>query len=203
MSLKYYTDPIEVYNKVVKLWKNTVVNKNDVFEECIDVETNYIKDGDLLAHCEAFPLVANKTTGLANSPCNMIRVIEIYDENDNDIKYSITGSNKIKLVGDYQKAYINYLGTKVNDEGIPVIHQGHVNAMVTFCIMKRLEEQMLLGNVPMGLHDKYEKKFSNQITHIKQSAQYKDKQHYDNVNIIRFNMLKKVGQKRLTKNMFG
>jgi len=201
MSLKYYTSPIEVYNKLTKAWKRTPVNKGEVFENCIDAEINYIKDGDLFSKFTEFPIEIDKTVGLGSMPCNVIRIIEVYDESGNDVDYVVTGSNHIKVVG-YDKVYMHFLGAIVDEDGIPVIHQGHVNALVTFNLMKFVEQEVLLQRMPLGFLQKYEQQFSNQVVALKQSAQYKDKSHYDKVNIIRFNMLKKVGHKRLIKTMF-
>ena len=203
MSLKYYTDPIEVFNKLTKVWKKGTLNKDSVFEWCIDAELNYIKDGDLLSKYIDFEITIDTETGLGLLPCNVSRVIEVYDSSSSDVDYTITASNFIKVATGQENVLMHFLGATVTEDGVPVIHQGHVNALVTFCLMKLVEVEVLLQKMPMGFLQKYEIQFANQVTAIKQSAQYKDKKHYDNVNIIRFNMIKKVGRKRLIKDMYG
>jgi len=203
MSTSIFTDPIEVYNKVVKMFIGEPINKDDVFEWCIDAETNYIQDGDLLAKFEKAPVTIDSTTNLGYLPCNIIRIIEVYDGSENDVEYQLTASNHIKINGTHDTVYINYLGLYVDENGVPRIRSGHVNALTTFCAMKIIEPKVLMLKMPIGMLDRYEQKFSNQVIAVKQSAQYKDKLHYDRVNIIRFNMLKKVGQQRLFKNIFG
>lgn len=202
MSLKYYTSPIEVYNKVVDVWENTVVNKNKIYEMCFDAEINHIKDGDLMSKFKEFPLDVDSTTGLAVMPCNVIRVIEVYNEKGVDIPYTITGGNHVKVPGVNKEVFMHYYGVTADEDGVPVIHQGHVNALVTFCLMRLVEKQVLKQKMPMGFLQKYELQFSNQVISVRQSAQYKDRKFYDNVNIIRFNMIKKVGRQRLMKTMF-
>lgn len=202
MSTSLFTDPIEVYNKVSKALPGEIINKNDIFEWCIDAEINYIKDGDLLAKFVDIPIEINSNSRLGALPCNIIRILEVY-EDSTPIEYQLTASNHIKVNSNTTKVYIHYLGVWVDEDGVPRIHTGHVNALVTFCITKILEPKVLMLKYPEGMIRKYETKFSNQITAIKQSAQYKDVNHYDKINIIRYNMIKKVGRNRLFKNIFG
>ena len=97
---------------------------------------------------------------------------------------------------------MTYLGLNVDEDGVPAILQSHVPALVTFCKMQITEPKMLVGKFSPNLFQKYEQQFSLQVTALKQSATNKDSLHYDKVNIIRFNMIRKVGQNRLFKNMF-
>lgn len=202
MSISIYTSANEVYHKIARLFPGENISEDDVFEWCMDAEINYIKDGDLSAKFIGVPLTIDKTLNMGALPCNVIRVIEVYDKSEKNVEYQITAANHIKLKDKASEVYITYLGVSVDDNGIPAILSSHVNALVTFCKMQMLEPKLLMGKASPNLVMKYEQQFSGQITAIKQSATNKDKKHYDDVNIIQWNMIRKVGQGRLFKNMF-
>lgn len=202
MSISIFTTPKEVYHKIARLFPGETINEDDIFEWCMDAEINHISDGDLFAKFVDVPITIDSTLNMGALPCNVVRIIDVYDKDDNLIEYQLTATNHIKPKIATDTIYLTYLGLYVDDEGIPRIYTSHVIALTTFCKMQMLEPKVIMGKVPGNLFAKYEQQFSGQITAIKQSARNKDKKSYDDINIIRFNMLKKVGQERLFKNMF-
>lgn len=203
MSISIYTTADEVFNKVTRLFPGETINKDDIYEWCMDAEINKISDGDLFAKYIDIPVVIDKTLNIGALPCNVKRIIDVYDADENYVEYQITATNHIKIKGSHSKVLLTYLGLSLDDEGLPRILSSHVSALLTYCKMQIIEPKVLMGKFSPNLFQKYEMQFSNQVTAVKQSAVNKDKKHYDDVQVIRFNMLKKVGQQRLFKNMFA
>ena len=202
MSVSIYTSAKNIYTQIARLFPNDNIHEDDIFEWCMDAEINYIADGDLLYKFIDVPVTIDKTLKIGALPCNVRRIIDVYNKEDVPVEYQVTASNHIKVKSNIDTVYLTYLGIPVDEEGVPKILSSHQPALLTFCKMRIVEEKVLRGEMPMGLLQKYEVQFSNQVTALKQAATHKNKEHYDKVEIIRFNMIKKVGQERLFKNMF-
>jgi len=197
-----FTNTDKVYYQVAKKLKSEIVNRDDIHEMCINAELLYIKDGDLYRRFEDVPITIDKNLFIGALPCNVVRILEVYDENQMPIEYQLTATNHIKVKEYIQTAYINYLGLHLDENGIPVIRTSHIPALISWCIKEILETQMLIGKANPQLYAMYNQKFSDQVTALKQSATNKNIKHYDDVEIIRYNMIPKPGRSRLFKNIF-
>jgi len=202
MSTSIFTDTMPVYYQVSKLFPGENINKDDIFEMCINAELLYINDGDLLAKYVDVPVEIDQTLFMGALPCNVKRLLEVYDKDENNIEYQLTGSNHIKVKDKIDKVYVHYLGIKMDENGNPTIRTNHIPALVSFCVKSILEPKMLVGKASPQVFQMYDNKFSNQIINIKQSATNKDIRHYRDIDIIRFDMIPNVGQIKLFKNMF-
>ena len=96
MSISIYTNAVQVYHKVARLFPDDNIVKDDVFEWCMDAEVNYIKDGDLLAKFIDVPVIIDQTLNMGALPCNINRIIDVYNGSGKRIEYQITATNHIK-----------------------------------------------------------------------------------------------------------
>jgi hypothetical protein len=197
-----FTNTDTVYYQVAKKLPGENVNRDDIHEMCMVAELLYIKDGDLHRQYEDVPVTIDENLNIGALPCNIVRLMEVYDVDQNQIEYQLTATNHIKVREYVPVAYVRYLGLHLDEKGIPVIRTNHIPALVSWCLKEILETKMLMGKANPQLFTLYNQKFSDQITAIKQSATNKDVRHYDEVEVIRYNMIPKPGRKRLFKNIF-
>ena len=198
-----FTNTEAVYYEVAKKFPGENINKDDIHEMCLQAELLYIKDGDLHRQFEDVPIIIDKNIFIGALPCNIIRLLEVYDNNQTPIEYQLTASNHIKVKEFIEIAYVSYLGLHIDDNGIPVIRTNHIPALISWCMKEILETKMLIGKTSPQLFQFYNQKFSEQVTALKQSATNKDIRHYDEVEVIRYNMIPKPGRQRLFKNIFN
>jgi hypothetical protein len=196
-----FTNTDTVYYQVAKLFPGENVNRNDIHEMCMVAELLYIKDGDLHRQYEDVPVEIDKNLFIGALPCNVVRLMEVYDKDEMPVEYQVTATNHVKIKEYVPIVYVRYLGLHLDDKGIPVIHTNHIPALVSWCVKSLLEPRMLMGKANPQLFAMYNQKFSDQVTALKQSATNKGVHHYDEVEVIRYNMIPKLGRKRLFKNI--
>ena len=181
---------------ITRVYKNKPVDLNDILEWCSQVETRYNIDVDKMVLYIKVGLNVDQETSppQALMPCNVFRLLDVYSAAEEYINYYNNGAYLI-LPADYKSdhVYINFVGTALSDEGEPLIIKGHENACETFCKIRLFEEDVAYGRFNMQLWAMWKEEFSGQVAASKSDMRHFDRQHFNKLNIIRGNMIPKIG----------
>lgn len=137
--------------------------------------------------------VVNATAYL---PSNLYRLLNTYDENDIEIRYSTNGAYLFNMVDyngnvveDADEIFIDYIGLVLDDDCKPMIHEKHIQACETFCKMQMFEEEYAMGKFNINLWREWQQGLPGMIQAAK-GSNYRQfsRDHLTNINIIRGNM---------------
>lgn len=193
---------------LARKYKSFEWDLDDVIEWCAQVETNYIPEVNQMVHYVKVPLTV--TSRQVELPCNIHRILDVYDSDEARVQYYNNGAFLVDLRDDtgeelddsVETIYINYVGLPLDDDGIPLILKGHEPACETFCKINFFEEKVALGEFSPDLWEKWNQQFSGQITSAKQSVRHMDRYDIDKLNIIKGNMIIKIGSMPIKQNTF-
>ena len=92
--------------------------------------------------------------GKAYLPCNIYRILDVYDANEMRIMRYHNNGTYISFsefggsIPDGSKLYINYYGIPIDDEtGYPLFLRGHEQALYDGCVLRLYEEDYSLGKM--------------------------------------------------------
>jgi hypothetical protein len=206
VNSKFVTSDIIMAN-LGRAHKKINWDKNDVLEWCMQLETEMLADVDAMSLFVDIKLnVRNKQARL---PCNVHRLLDVYTNTGDALSktsYTNTGAY-LNFNSDFtcDYIYITYYGTTVDVEtGEPIILKTHIKACEAYCIKQAYYERWLSGeidNSKWGYID-------NAVTEgcniaLSQGIRFKDRQDLVNLNVIRGNMITKIGLTTLYKDGIG
>lgn len=195
-----FTTPKVIFHRLNETFKETkYINEDSIYEWCFDAEVNYISNVNDMVLYFNVEVKYDKTTRRAILPCNIFRLVNVYDCSNNPLEYNLQPPAYIKLnsCDITSPVFISYYGLSVDDEGVPYIPSNHIPALETWCKIKLLEFDSLIGKFPYNVWSDIEAKFSRQVTAIKQSWARKDHEHSNKMDKIDFNMLPLAAKRRL------
>ena len=142
-------------------------NEEDIYRWCQQVETIYIADPDTMYKYLEIPLDVVK--GKVRLPDNLYKLIDVYWIRDYDpqraklyqvenrvdylkmntvLKHLKMGSKRFEE----DVVWINYIGTPMGDDCIPLIYEPHYPACETFCKIQGFEGDILHGTINSSLY---------------------------------------------------
>jgi hypothetical protein len=201
----FYTDHHEVMASLGLYLKRKDFSEVEVMRWCQEVETLHIKDLSTMWRFEEIKIETidyNSDWKLFELPCNVFRLLNVYEDPDNPISHLehkwLNQNNRVyKMVENRNQdsIYINYIGTPISDDGVPLILKTHVQACETYIQMKLYWEDTLDGKSQVGWH--LSKKFSGQVTHLKNDVTHLDAEHFNRLNVINGDMIESIGNMRI------
>jgi len=200
-----YTDHLNILARLTRYIKQKEFHPDDVMEWCQEVETDYLGDVDNMFLFLQVPLVV--TNYAAKLPCNVHRVIDIYtDPNDNgSIVFANNDGAKLFLGNWYNKdyVYINYYGTPINDQGVPMIIRGHEQACEAYCILKVYYEDILNDKVSTRSAVEMKEEFRNKLNMARRMVfRHMTREDVNKGVIIRHSMITHIGNLALKQKEF-
>jgi hypothetical protein len=180
---------------------------NDVLEWCMQIETEMIADVDSMCLYEDIRLkVTNKQ---APVPCNLHRILDVYTDPNNPlskVSYFNTGAY-LNFNSDFnsQYVYISYYGTTIDlASGAPLILRTHLKACEAYCVQQAYYEKYLNNEINGQQWSVIDQRVSEGCNiAITQGVRFKDRQDLTNLNIIKGNMITKIGLTTLYKDGIG
>lgn len=194
-----FTTHHNILSRISMKYKSKEFNPDDVMEWCQMVETEYICDIDTMIKFlnVKLPVVGGK----AMLPCNVYRVVNVFTDpnvrhstiqNYNNGAYLFFNSN---FKGDF--VYINYIGTNIDETGIPLIVKGHEQACETFVKMSAFEEDAVTGKFPAQIWSMWNQQFSGQCEAAKSDFRHYQDIKLEKMDMIKMNFIPRVGNKPL------
>jgi hypothetical protein len=210
MAIEQYVTSEVIAGRLNSQFRTFEFDRSLVAEYCARVEVEHFGDIDTMWKFEEIPLIVGFEKSVL-LPCNVYRIIEVYDENEDRITYNKTNTHLFALKNitngdDYKEGdtvYINYIGIPVDTvTGEILIPSGHELACETFCKVKFFEEDAMLRKIDPNMWREWNILFSNQVMAAKSSYRHRDKTHDEQLNIIRGNMLAMIGRMPFSHNQF-
>ena len=179
-------------------------DEEDVLKWCQQVETIYVADPDSMWKYLEIPL--NVVKGKVLLPANLYKLLDVYDHENYDtrVRYNRQGKILKQLVG-YEKdvVMINYVGTPIDEDCIPLITEDHYPACETFCKINNFEVDALYGEISQGIYGDWKTRFDGMIQGVKGGFRDWGAQEYADMTIIMGNEIPKIGYQPLAHKYTG
>lgn len=180
--------------------------ENEIMEWCQECLNNVIVDVETMTKYVEIGLEV-PTTGTQKNmvylPCNIFRLLDVYDGSDNRIDYSYNGSYIILPSDNTLTAiYINYIGTPIDENGIPLIPKTQQIACETYCKVKGFEEDVAYGNFNAQLWMMWKNELTPMISAGKNDYRFRDRHAIDKLNIIHGNLTPVIANIKLVHKEF-
>lgn len=199
-----FITPEIIFHKLAQMFSNSkVLSDDDIYEWCFESEVNHIAEVDDMTLYTDVILNVDTLSKKAILPCNIQRLVEVYDNNDTPIKYIKLPPSYIKIDTNDTTVKISYYGVAVNEEGLPYLPSHHMSALETYCTLKIVEPDAIMGRYPYQIYKDLQQTYSNKIIAIKQSWKSKNHNYSNKIDAIRFNMLPVAAQRRLLHKYYS
>lgn len=201
-----YLHPKFIFSAITRKIKSKTPNMADIIEWCAEVETRHIKDIESMIDFRGIGQEIDH--GLIKIPCNVFRIIDIYDEGENQLFANNNGSylHDIRdmngnLLKDGDTVYLNYSGIPVDQDGIPLIAAGHEIACETYCKISMFEEDALFAKVNANVFFEWKQTFPLQCKAARNVFQKQTRNDIEYVSMVMQNMIQKIGDLPIKQNM--
>lgn len=179
-----FTDHKDITQRLSQYISQKNIQEADIMEWCQQAENEYIMD--MTAMWKYLNVALTVEAGIAMLPCNVQRILDVFTSRGNSSSRIEYANNRgyIFLGADYKsdKVYINYIGTPISEDGVPLIAKGHEAACELYCMTKIYFEDSLYGRINQQLYEQWSQRFNNAVIAIRQSAKRVDRaklQTYD------------------------
>ncbi len=192
-----------VLEELESKFKNEVWDEEDVYRWCQQVETLYIADPDSMWKYLNINLPV--TSGRILLPANLYKLIDVFDpETKLRVRYNRTGKVLKQLV-DYTKDTIslNYVGTPIDDDCMPLIDEDHIIACETFCKINHFENDALYNSLNYNLYQDWKVRFDGMIQGAKGGFKNWGSQEYGDMMTIMGNEIPRIGFQPLVTKYYG
>ena len=194
---------------------------NDVLEWCMQIETEMIADLDSMVYFEHIPLQVKNNQ--ARLPCNVHRIIHVRGHHGHEGNYAEYNNNHVDLSYNNNGAYISfdhnrerhheennkyvfitYYGTKIDLEtGEPLILRTHIKACEAYCVQQVYYEKFLNNEI----NGQQWRVIDERVTEgcniaISQGIRFKDDKDLNRLDMIRGNMIPKLGKGFHHRNLY-
>lgn len=209
MAIENFVEANTISHRLNSQFQRKEFDPHLVEEYCAQVEVEHVKDIDIMWKFNKVPL----TVGFEKMvliPCNIYKIEELFNDSDERLNYNRTKNFLFDIINpadneevkENDVIYISYIGVPVSKDGDILIPSGHEPACETFCKTRFFEEDALLGKININMYFRWEVKFSGQVQAIRSSFRNIDRNHLNEMNIIRGNLLPKIGQMTLLHERF-
>ena len=98
---------------------------------------------------------------------------------------------------------LNYIGTPIDDECIPLIHEDHFPACEALCKINGFEGDVLYGDINQGVYQDWKQRFDGMIQGVKGGFRDWSAQDFEDMMTIHGNEIPKIGRQPLANNYYG
>lgn len=179
----------------------------DVLEWCMQMETEMLADVDSMM--EFIDIKLKVTNKQAPLPCNVHRILDVYKTPGNP-KSKVSYFNKgayLNFNSDFDSdyIYINYYGTTIDIEsGSPLILRTHIKACEAYCVQQAYLERYLNNEINGQQWSVIDQRVTEGCNiALSQGIRFKDRQDLTNLNVIKGNMITKIGLTTLYNQGLG
>ena len=195
-----YTDHLDIMTRLASFITQKNVQEADIMEWCQQAEVEFIKD--MTSFWKYLNVKLQVKNNTAQLPCNVFRILDVFSSPDNNqSRISYGGNRGFIFLPDYNNdyIYINFIGTPINDDGMPMIAKGHEQACETYCLLRMFAEDSIYRKIDPNLYNLWEQKFQGQVTNIKQSVRRFDRNKMNVLNAMKYSVMR-IGNLRLASN---
>ena len=182
------------------MFKTTQFNEEDILNWCQEVETIYIADPDSMILYKTIPLPLSN--GFVTLPPNLYKILDVYDNPKKNNRLSYNKLPKKLYIPNVKEEtiYLNYVGTPINEDCIPLIHADHQPACETFCLINHFMEDALNNKINQNMYFDWKQRFDGMIQAAKAYGRDWDAQRLQRMDIILGSQIPKIGFMPLVHN---
>ena len=187
---------------------NKVWNEESIFRWTCQTESIYIADPDSMVKFLEVPL--NVVSGKVILPGNLYKLMDVYDNENKEtpirIRYNRQRSVLKQLIArDNQKydknvVWINFIGTALNSDCIPLIDENHYPACLTYCQIQGFEYEALYGEINMTVYMDWKQRFDGMIQGCKSDIRDWSSQDWEHMLVVMGNEIPRIGPMDLAHN---
>lgn len=183
MNSKYTTHQ-EIYSRLSLTHKHKQFTPLEIAQWCAECSVEVIGDIDRMERYVGIrlPVVDKK----AMVPCNLYRILEVFDNNLRRIEYRHDGVY-LDFHGSFTGTdiYITYMGVPVDTEtGYPLIKKGHEKACEAYCVYKMYYEDFLAGRLDATRWGFVVEDMNNQVSAAGSPVRHMDRKDFERINKI-------------------
>ena len=193
---------LPILEELESKFKHKEWNEEMILRWCQQVETIYIADPDTMWAYNEMHFDING--GKVMLPANLYRLIDVYDpETKKRVRFNRTGT-VIKQLVNYKKDVIaiNYIGTPIDEDCLPLIYEDHYPACETFCKIQGFENEVLFGEINLTIYMDWKKRFDGMIQGVKGGFKNWTSQDFGDMMTIHGNEIPKIGYQPLSHKYF-
>ena len=188
---------------------------NDVVEWCAEAEKNIGEFMYFEPHTDVEVKVKNRRGEL---PCNIWRLLQVkrnrncsgcevlnyYNDgtflnfSDNSFTNALVSGGNVPEHGEFS-VFIDYIGIPMDDEGFPMVMEGHQEACYWYILTKILFEDYLENKISTDRWNFIQEMYGKYVTKAKSSMQNLSRNDIDRLAMIRMTMVRNV---RMPKRNF-
>jgi len=201
-----------VYQDLMEKFPNKTWNEESIYRWCQQVETIYIADPDSMVRYEEIPLKISGSK--VKLPDNLYKLLDVYDntEPENPLRVGYNRQKSVlKQIIDprtetkYEKKviWINYVGTALDDNCIPLIDENHYPACETLCKINGFELEATYGEISMNIYMDWKQRFDGMIQGAKGDVRDWDAKTWAQMTVIMGNEIPRIGYQPLAHQYTG
>jgi len=194
---------VPILEELEKKFKDKTWDEEDVLRWCQQVETIYVADPD--AMWKFMDIRVEVRGGRVMLPSNLYKLIDVYDpDTSKPVRFNRTGMVIKQLIGYRKKAIaLNYIGTPVDKDCIPLINEDHFSACETLCKINGFEVDALYNDINQGMYQDWKQRFDGMIQGVKGGFRNWSAQEFNDMVTIQGNEIPRVGRQPLLNNYYG
>jgi len=184
-----------IIDRITRIHRNKPINEGDIIEWVSECEVDYIQDVDNMIGYSGLRLsVVNKKALL---PCNVYRILKVYS--DRNYRTSDVNFRKVNQwlhfpsTYNYDYMYIDFFGLRIDESGYPEIPDGHIPALVAFCVHNLYYEDFLQKNIDATRWQFIHQDMVNKLADIGNSMRNMTLEDINSLHYIQYNMVPKIG----------
>lgn len=194
---------VSVRNVMARIARNVKGKEFDIWdvaEWCGECETDEIGMYEGFAKYRSVPIVVNNNKG--QMPCNIYRLLSVHKSNCAIAKYNWDGAylrfnfDDPSTFNSEYTVHIDYLGVKVDQEGLPMILDGHQEACFWYCMTKLYFEDYMNKLIDENRYMFLQDRLGHYVTQAKGSFRYVTRDDMNEINRILHNLVPKVKMSR-------
>lgn len=190
-----------VFTNLQRIFKKKTFQEEDILNWCQEVEQLFVSDPDAMVQYLEIPLHVNSNRRVL-LPSNVFKLIDVYEPTD------VSGYNGTpahvgfrKMPGgivinrdvEGDRVMINFWGTPLDDDCMPLIERVHQPACETYCKIQAFEEDMTMNKINQNLYFDWKQRFDGQIQGVKGGVEGWSSQDWAKMTIVMGDMLPKIG----------
>lgn len=202
----FFISPEAIFDRMSILYKRVEFDRLAVIELCADCMVNVIKDSSTMALFEDIGITM--TNNMVKLPCNVFRILDVFDEDENQLEFKTNGDYLYDIIDESGDAiedgtivYLNYRGIPVDEDGMIVIPEWFQIPCETYCKIKLLEEDVGYGKFDKDLWMLWNTQIPGQIVAARNNFRLSSRKSIDDLNLIKYNMLQKIGDLPIIQRM--
>lgn len=201
--MSQYVTHLAVLEELEAKFKNKKWDEEDVYKWCQQVETLFIADPDSMWRYVDInlPVVSGKVL----LPTNLYKLLDVFDPVTKlRVRFNRMGKVLKQLI-DYEEdtISINYIGTPIGDDCMPLIDEDHIIACETLCKINGFESELLYGEITQNLYYDWKNRFDLMIQSVKGGYRNWSAQDFGDMMTIHGNEIPKIGYQPLITKYYG